>query len=119
MELKSCHRKMICSTYELWSLLWKGRSYQLWNESQKEHLRSVPSSRLGLGRPVSRVEMNAKNAPLTPSFPNRRSPMLSLQPKGAKRALTKPTMSYMGHPDLATTTNGQRPSGGRGRNRAA
>ena len=43
---------------------------------------------VGLGRPVSRVEMNAKYAPLTPPFPNRRYPMLFLRPKTSKKHLT-------------------------------
>ena len=38
--------------------------------------------------------MNAKNAPLTPSFPNRRPTLLFFRPKTRKRALTKPTLSY-------------------------
>ena len=38
--------------------------------------------------------MNAKNAPLTPAFPNRCYRMLFLRPKNRKRALTKPTLSY-------------------------
>jgi hypothetical protein len=76
----------------------KDGSFSNRNESQKERLRFVPAPMVGLGRTVSRVEMNAKYAPLTPSFPNRRYPMLFLKPKAPKRALTKPTLSYMGHP---------------------
>jgi hypothetical protein len=33
--------------------------------------------------------MNAKYAPLTPAFPNKRYPMLFLRPKGAKKSLDK------------------------------
>src|ERR1035438_3088813 len=88
---------MIGSTRELGSFMPKDGSFSNRNESQKERLRFVPAPMVGLGRPVSRVEMNAKYAPLTPSFPNRRFPILFLRPKARKRALTKPTLSYMGH----------------------
>src|ERR1035438_10035437 len=85
---------MISSTRELGSFMPKDGSFSNRNESQKERLRFVPAPMVSLGRTVSRVEMNAKYAPLTPSFPNRRYPMLFLRPKTQKRALTKPTLSY-------------------------
>src|ERR1035438_2562100 len=88
---------MISSTRELGSFMPKDGSFSNRNESQKERLRFVPAPMVSLGRTVSRVEMNAKYAPLTPSFPNRRYPMLFLKPKAPKRALTKPTLSYTGH----------------------
>src|ERR1035438_5275915 len=91
---------MISSTRELGSFMPKDGSFSNRNESQKERLRFVPAPMVSLGRTVSRVEMNAKYAPLTPSFPNRRYPMLFLKPKAPKRALTKPTLSYMGHLSL-------------------
>ena len=40
---------------------------------------------VSLGRPVSRVEMNAKNAPLTPSFPNKTLPYALFTAKGLKK----------------------------------
>src|ERR1035438_2830502 len=99
---------MIGSTRELGSFMPKDGSFSNRNESQKERLRFVPAPMVGLGRPVSRVEMNAKYAPWTPSFPNRRFPILFLRPKARKRALTKPTLSYMGH-RANTDSHGQRP----------
>src|ERR1019366_8590468 len=69
------------------------RSFQLWVESQKEpDIR--PNPIVEVGRPVSRVEMNAKNAPLTPASPHRRISTRFLRPRAAKIALTKPTLSY-------------------------
>src|ERR1035438_5327712 len=88
---------MISSTRELGSFMPKDGSFSNRNESQKERLRFVPAPMVSLGRTGSRGEMNAKYAPLTPSFPNRRYPMLFLKPKAPKRALTKPTLSYTGH----------------------
>ena len=70
------------------------RFFQLWVESQKEpDIR--PNPIVDVGRPVSRVEMNAKNAPLTPASPRRRLPTHFLRPRAIKNALTTPTLSYM------------------------
>src|ERR1035437_1273540 len=57
----------------------------------RKNLRFIP---IQLGKPVSRVEMNAKNAPLTPASPQRRLSTQFLRPRAVKIALTKPTMSY-------------------------
>jgi hypothetical protein len=60
MEPEGGHRKMIRSTRELWSFMQKDRFFQLWNEAQKRTLIFVPDSILGVARPASRVEINAK-----------------------------------------------------------
>jgi hypothetical protein len=85
------------STRELGLFMPKDGSFSNRNESQKERLRFVPAPMVGLGRPVSRVEMNAKNSALDTVLPKQCYPMLFLRPKARKRALTKPTLSYMGH----------------------
>src|SRR5208282_4170671 len=54
-----------------------------------------PNPIVDVGRPVSRVEMNAKNAPLTPASPHRCFPAHFLRPRAVKNALTRPTLSYM------------------------
>jgi len=41
-------------------LAMQDRFFQLWNESQKEHLRFVPKLIVGVAGGVSRVKMNAK-----------------------------------------------------------
>ena len=69
------------------------RFFQLWVESQKEPA-IRPNPIVDVGRPVSRVEMNAKNAPLTPASPRRRLPTHFLRPRAIKNALTTPTLSY-------------------------
>ena len=62
---------------------------------------------VGLGRTVSRVKMNAKYAPLTPPFPNRRSPMLLLPRKARKKSLDKADTVIHGAPRVGTKSSGQ------------
>src|ERR1035438_5007444 len=67
--------------------------FQLWLESQKDpEIRPKPI--VDVERPVSRVEINAKNAPLTPASPHRRLLTHFLRPRAVKNALTRPTQSY-------------------------
>src|ERR1700676_5564062 len=60
----------------------------------RKNLTFDPNPIVEVGRPVSRVEMNAKNAPLTPASPHRRLTTQFLRPRTIKIALTKPTQSY-------------------------
>ena len=69
----------------------------IWKESQKESLRFLPAPSVGVEWQVSRVEMNAKYAPLTPACPHRCSRMLIFRSEAPKSILTTPTLSYMGH----------------------
>lgn len=73
------------------------RFFQLWVESQKEP-EIQPNPIVDVGRPVSRVEINAKNAPLTPASPHRRLLTHCLRPRAVKNALTRPTQSYTANP---------------------
>jgi hypothetical protein len=92
---------MIGSTRELGSLMPKDGSFSNRKESQKKRLRFLPAPMVGLGRPVSRVEMNAKYAPLTPAFPNKRYPMLFLRQKAPKKSLDKADDVIHGAPGFA------------------
>ena len=78
------------------------RFFQLWVESQKEPA-IRPNPIVDVGRPVSRVEMNAKNAPLTPASPHRRLSSHFLRPRAIKNALTTPTLSYTALPSGHST----------------
>src|SRR6202790_3731102 len=60
----------------------------------RKNLTFDPNPIVGVESPVSRVEMNAKNAPLTPASPHRRLLTQFLRPRAVKTALTKPTQSY-------------------------
>ena len=76
------------------------RFFQLWLESQKEpEIRPKPI--VDVERPVSRVEINAKNAPLTPASPHRRLLTHFLRPRAVKNALTRPTQSYTANSQIA------------------
>jgi len=60
----------------------------------RKNLEIHPNPIVEVGRPVSRVEMNAKGAPLTPACPHRRLSTRFSRPRAVKIALTKPTQSY-------------------------
>src|ERR1035437_499235 len=60
----------------------------------RKNLEIHPNPIVEVGSPVSRVEMNAKGAPLTPACPHRRLSTRFSRPRAVKIALTKPTQSY-------------------------
>jgi len=60
----------------------------------RKYLEIHPNPIVEVGSPVSRVEMNAKGAPLTPACPHRRLSTRFSRPRAVKIALTKPTQSY-------------------------
>jgi hypothetical protein len=60
----------------------------------RKNLEIHPNPIVEVGSPVSRVEMNAKGAPLTPACPHRRLSTRFSRPRAVKMALTKPTQSY-------------------------
>jgi hypothetical protein len=67
----------------------KDRSFSNRKESQKEHLRFLPAPSVGLGRPVSRVEMNAKNSALDTGLPKQTLHPAFFTAKGLKKSLDK------------------------------
>src|SRR5712691_7345737 len=60
----------------------------------RKNLEIHPNPIVEVGSPMSRVEMNAKSAPLTPASPHRRLSTQFSRPRAVKIALTKPTQSY-------------------------
>jgi len=80
---------MIGSTRELGSFMPKDGSFSNRKESQKERLRFLPAPMVGLGRPVSRVEMNAKYSALDTVLPKQMLPYALFTAKGLKKSLDK------------------------------
>jgi hypothetical protein len=70
----------------------------------RKNLEIHPNPIVEVGSPVSRVEMNAKGAPLTPACPHRRLSTRFSRPRAVKIALTKPTQSYMTKPTQSYMT---------------
>jgi hypothetical protein len=95
------------STCELGSFSYARRFFQLWVESQKEpDIR--PNPIVDVGRRVSRVEMNAKNAPLTPPLPTPTPLYAIFTAKGRKNRLDKADVVIDGHDPFFRVTAGRR-----------
>src|ERR1035438_2092344 len=67
----------------------KDGSFSNRKESQQERLRFLPDPMVGLGRSVSRVEMNAKYSALDTALPKQTLPYALFTAKGPEKSLDK------------------------------
>jgi hypothetical protein len=79
----------------------KDGSFSNRKESQKERLRFLPAPMVGLGRSVSRVEMNAKYSALDTALPKQTLPYALFTAKGPEKSLDKADTVIHGAPCAA------------------
>jgi hypothetical protein len=88
----------------------KDGSFSNRKESQKERLRFLPAPMVGLGRSVSRVEMNAKYSALDTALPKQTLPYALFTAKGPEKSLDKADTVIHGAPQFCSHLSGKRSS---------